>query len=441
MMPLPKTRLSERMIARHGWSSGWPSRCASFTSPWPTPTASIPTTITCCLGRRWGGSPARWPRASASLTLFAATPARPRGWGPCFLFSRRSLQALRRVHPAVGMGDSNPQQPVFGSDRAHRLGNRRALLQPERSPMVGVDLGPLPGRHAVCGSLDLGYVAHHVSLLLGAGDGPPHTRPGQLWAAGPLFGLLWGFTGLSNPALLIFLPACGLWAWAPDWKTANRRSAAGCAAIHRLPGAVDLEELGSLPPLRACTGQFRRRVVPGKWTGSDRPADGVRSPHTGPRSTAALHQDGRDRLLQDARRTGSWQSMRADPMHFAGNTLRRVFFFWAGVPHPVSATRLGRVRAQFQFHLWQCLWVARTRSGPSAESAGRLAIRLGLPAAAVGLLRSGRPRPLPPPPGALDRCSWGLSFPVRRVDQSGAANVNLESLGPKPLVRSAHLRV
>ena len=30
--------------------------------------------------------------------------------------------------------------------------------------------------------------------------------------------------------------------------------------------------------------------------------------------------------------------IRADPVHFARNTLRRLFFFWAGVPHPVSTT-------------------------------------------------------------------------------------------------------
>ena len=31
-------------------------------------------------------------------------------------------------------------------------------------------------------------------------------------------------------------------------------------------------------------------------------------------------------------------AMRADPVHFGRNTLRRVFFFWAGVPHPASTT-------------------------------------------------------------------------------------------------------
>ena len=31
-------------------------------------------------------------------------------------------------------------------------------------------------------------------------------------------------------------------------------------------------------------------------------------------------------------------AIRAEPARFARNTLRRVFFFWAGVPHPESAT-------------------------------------------------------------------------------------------------------
>jgi hypothetical protein len=30
--------------------------------------------------------------------------------------------------------------------------------------------------------------------------------------------------------------------------------------------------------------------------------------------------------------------MRSDPAHFVRDTLKRIFFFWAGVPHPVSKT-------------------------------------------------------------------------------------------------------
>jgi hypothetical protein len=32
----------------------------------------------------------------------------------------------------------------------------------------------------------------------------------------------------------------------------------------------------------------------------------------------------------------AWAVMRADPALFARNTLKRLFFFWAGVPHPVN---------------------------------------------------------------------------------------------------------
>ena len=54
-----------------------------------------------------------------------------------------------------------------------------------------------------------------------------------------LLGLLWGLTGLSNPALLIFLPVCGLWvlAGAPDWKHQARRSR--CWQPCCLPPALD----------------------------------------------------------------------------------------------------------------------------------------------------------------------------------------------------------
>src|ERR1700734_3022713 len=45
-------------------------------------------------------------------------------------------------------------------------------------------------------------------------------RSGATLGRWALLGLLWGLTGLSNPALLIFLPACGLWilAGTSGWK-------------------------------------------------------------------------------------------------------------------------------------------------------------------------------------------------------------------------------
>ena len=38
--------------------------------------------------------------------------------------------------------------------------------------------------------------------------------------------------------------------------------------------------------------------------------------------------------------------MRSDPGRFVRNSFKRVYFFWAGVPHPENAASLGGVRAQ-----------------------------------------------------------------------------------------------
>src|ERR1700744_874703 len=42
----------------------------------------------------------------------------------------------------------------------------------------------------------------------GAPDDEATAASPRRWA---LFGLLWGLIALSNPSLLLFLPACGLW--------------------------------------------------------------------------------------------------------------------------------------------------------------------------------------------------------------------------------------
>ena len=87
-----------------------------------------------------------------------------------------------------------------------------------------------------------------------------------------LLGLLWGLTGLSNPALLIFLPVCGLWLLTKaNWRGGSLRS----DRVYPLPGALGLEELGSLPSVRTRAGKLRRRTLSGEWARSDRTADGI----------------------------------------------------------------------------------------------------------------------------------------------------------------------
>src|SRR5438270_1442726 len=92
------------------------------------------------------------------------------------------------------MGHSHSQQPVFRLDDPCDLGDRSPLLQPERGQVVGLDLGALPGGHAVCRPLGMGYISHYLSLLLGAGTGAALAAGRNSWT----LGCLWDAVGIER---------------------------------------------------------------------------------------------------------------------------------------------------------------------------------------------------------------------------------------------------
>jgi hypothetical protein len=152
-----------------------------------------------------------------------------------------------------------------------------------------------------------------------------------------LFGLAWGLTGLSNPALLIFLPACGLWVLAGT----PRRQAGGvilatvaCAACLGPWTWRNWQVFHQLVPAR---GNFGAELYLGNGPG----ATGLLMEYDHPiQAPDQLRLYTRMGEIAYSKMRGAQASavMRADPLLFLRNTLRRVFFFWAGVPHPVSAT-------------------------------------------------------------------------------------------------------
>jgi 4-amino-4-deoxy-L-arabinose transferase-like glycosyltransferase len=171
-----------------------------------------------------------------------------------------------------------------------------------------------------------------VALRMRSPD-PPGLTP-RRWA---LLGLLWGLTGLSNPALLIFLPVCGLWVLAG----AGRRQAGGVL----LAAALFLACLGPwtwrnwevfhrFMPTRA---NFGAELYLGNGPGSTGLLMEYDHPIQAPdqlRLYARMGEVAYSRMRGDQ----AMAAIRADPGHFARNTLKRVFFFWAGVPHPISRT-------------------------------------------------------------------------------------------------------
>jgi 4-amino-4-deoxy-L-arabinose transferase-like glycosyltransferase len=154
------------------------------------------------------------------------------------------------------------------------------------------------------------------------------------WA---LFGLLWGLTGLSNPALLIFLPVCGVWVLG----RAPRREAGGALLAAALFAACfgpwiwrNWEAFHHFVPAR---GNFGAELYLGNGPGSTGLLMEYDHPIQAPDQLRKYTSMG-EIAYSKMRGEQAMAVMRADPLHFAQNTLRRVFFFWAGVPHPASTT-------------------------------------------------------------------------------------------------------
>jgi 4-amino-4-deoxy-L-arabinose transferase-like glycosyltransferase len=156
------------------------------------------------------------------------------------------------------------------------------------------------------------------------------------WA---LLGIAWGLAGLSNPALLIFLPACGIWLLlgVEDW----RRQAGGVLLSSVLFATClapwiwrNWEVFHHFVPTR---GNFGAELYLGNGPGATGLLMEYDHPIQAP-DQLRLYRGMGEIAYSHMRGDRAWAFMRADPGLFLRNSLKRVFFFWGGVPHPVSAT-------------------------------------------------------------------------------------------------------
>jgi 4-amino-4-deoxy-L-arabinose transferase-like glycosyltransferase len=156
------------------------------------------------------------------------------------------------------------------------------------------------------------------------------------WA---LLGLLWGLTGLSNPALLIFLPACGLWVLAGT--TGRKRQAGGVLLAAVLftacMGPWTWRNWNVFHHFVPARGNFGAELYLGNGAG----ATGLIMEHDHPiqaPSQLRLYSRLGEISYSKLRGEQAMAFIHSNPMLFVRNTLKRVFFFWAGVPHPSSKT-------------------------------------------------------------------------------------------------------
>jgi hypothetical protein len=169
-----------------------------------------------------------------------------------------------------------------------------------------------------------------------------------------LFGLLWGVIALANPSLVLFLPFAGLWILAGQARTAPGslpgslpRSLAGAAvsAIVFLailaPWVVRNDRVfHHFVPMRA---NFGAELCLGNGPGATGLLMEYHHPAQDPQQLRLYSTVGEYRYAQ-MRGELAKRTIRADRWLFVRNTLKRLYFFWFGVPSPSgnAATRFFR---------------------------------------------------------------------------------------------------
>ncbi len=150
-----------------------------------------------------------------------------------------------------------------------------------------------------------------------------------------LFGMLWGFIALSNPSLVLFLPLCGLWIlWrAEDWRRQILPAALAaivCLAVIAPWTWRNWSAFHHFVPLRANFGVEL-------YLGNTPDSNGLLAEYDHPNQALdQFHAYARMGELEYAKMRGEAAKalIRANPGHFAVNTLKRIYYFWAGTPHP-----------------------------------------------------------------------------------------------------------
>jgi 4-amino-4-deoxy-L-arabinose transferase-like glycosyltransferase len=167
---------------------------------------------------------------------------------------------------------------------------------------------------------------------------------GLRWWA--LFGLLWGMAALLNPALVAFLPFCGLWLWRSRHK--RGLTSIGGVALASIVFFVCLAPW--LVRNYRTFGLFifvRDNLSQELWLGNGESATGISRVYLMPNRNAAelekLREMGELPYLEEHKRE-ALAFMREHPGQFAVLSIKRFFFYWAGVPRPEEGIALGVLR-------------------------------------------------------------------------------------------------
>src|SRR5436190_15209632 len=160
------------------------------------------------------------------------------------------------------------------------------------------------------------------------------------------FGLLWGIAALTNPSMLAFLPASGLWAWYRRAKS-GKRSVGGIAVASIIffaciaPWLIrNYRTFGQVVFLRSNFGAELR-------IGNGPGADGTWREYLHP--TQNVYEMRRYRQLGEIayvaqRQREAMVFIREDYARFMGLNLKRFIYYWGGVPRSSEIPALAPIK-------------------------------------------------------------------------------------------------
>ncbi len=152
------------------------------------------------------------------------------------------------------------------------------------------------------------------------------------------FGLVWGIAALNSPSLLSFLPASGVYAWYRRWR-AGKNSLAGVAFASLIfvaiimPWLVRNDRVFGKPVFLRTNFGAELRMGNGPY------ADGTWQSYLHPVHDVAEF----DRYVKmgelnyvKARKEEAVAWMRANPIRFLVVSLRKIIYYWYGVPRQMN---------------------------------------------------------------------------------------------------------
>lgn len=159
-----------------------------------------------------------------------------------------------------------------------------------------------------------------------------HGRTLRRWL---IFGLLWGILALSNPSLLLFLPACGWWVLHGTRQMQRQAGFASLAAVVFLlcisPWIIrNALVFHRFIPMRA---NFGAELYLGNGPGAMGFLMEYNHPYEAPDQLRLYKQMGEVNYAQMRGRLAK-KYIGGHPGLFLRNSLKRLYFFWVSVPHP-----------------------------------------------------------------------------------------------------------